>query len=204
MKKKDTMRMIFSVFVAAVAFLLLFFLMHWNLAVCALLATGLYFGFFFLLKPTRKIGGIDVETMPDGKAIQQMLDEARTDLAQIEKSKKAISNIPVRSNAEQLHETGRKILEYLNENPDKIKLARKFLTYYLDTASRLLERYVQFQDTGLRSAEVREILTKTEEALPVLNHAFEQQFTHLMEGELLDVEVDIDLLKNMLEMEGGK
>lgn len=202
--KNDTIRMIFSVLGAAAAFLLLFFLLHWELAVCALLGIGLYFGFFFLLKPSRKIGGIDVESLPDGKELQRLLDEAQADLAMIEKSKNTISNIPVRSNAEKLHETGRRILDYLNENPDKIKLARKFLTYYLDTASKLLERYVQFQETGLRSAEVREILSKTEEALPVLNQAFERQFTHLMEGELLDVEVDIDLLKNILEMEGGK
>ena len=41
-------------------------------------------------------------------------------------------------------------------------------------------------------------------ALPVLNRAFEKQFTHLMQGELLDVEADIELLKSTLKMEGGK
>ena len=41
-------------------------------------------------------------------------------------------------------------------------------------------------------------------SLPVLNKAFEKQFTHLMQGELLDVEADIELLKSTLKMEGGK
>ena len=49
-----------------------------------------------------------------------------------------------------------------------------------------------------------EILCKTAESLPVLNKAFEKQFTHLMQGELLDVEADIELLKSTLKMEGGK
>ena len=73
--------------------------------------------------------------------------------------------------------------------------------YYLDMAAKLLSRYIKFQNTGVKSPEVLEILEKTAKALPVLNTAFEKQFTHLMEGELLDVEVDIELLKNALEME---
>ena len=62
---------------------------------------------------------------------------------------------------------------------------------------------MDFQDTGLHSGEVAEILQKTGEALPVLNDAFEKQFTNLMRGELLDTEVDIELLKNTLKMEEG-
>ena len=34
-----------------------------------------------------------------------------------------------------LYATGARILTYLEENPDKIKLARRFFTYYLDTAA---------------------------------------------------------------------
>ena len=67
-----------------------------------------------------------------------------------------------------------------------------------------MNRYVEFQNTGLRSGEVTEILVRTGEALPVLNRAFERQFTRLMEGELMDVEADIELLKSTLKMEGGQ
>lgn len=84
-----------------------------------------------------------------------------------------------------------RILDYLKENPDKIKLARRFFTYYLDTTAKILERYMEFQNTGLHSEEVEHILTKTAETLPVLNRAFEGQFTHLMQGELMDVEADL-------------
>ncbi|HIX60087.1 MAG TPA: 5-bromo-4-chloroindolyl phosphate hydrolysis family protein, partial [Candidatus Blautia gallistercoris] len=110
----------------------------------------------------------------------------------------------VKQNAEVLFGTGTRILSYLQENPDKIKLARRFFNYYLDMAAKLLSRYIKFQNTGVKSPEVLEILEKTAKALPVLNTAFEKQFTHLMEGELLDVEADIELLKSTLEMEGGK
>ena len=38
----------------------------------------------------------------------------------------------------------------------------------------------------------------------MLQSAFDRQFTHLMQGELMDVEADIELLKSTLEMEGGR
>ena len=56
----------------------------------------------------------------------------------------------------------------------------------------------------IREVAVADILQKTAEALPVLNSAFEKQFAHLMQGELLDIEADIELLKSTLKMEGGK
>lgn len=201
---KDTLRMIASALIAAILFLLLFLFLHWNLIVCILLCVGVYFGLFFLLKPNRRIAGIDVESMPGGEEIQKLLDDAQTDLADIDKAVKAIADPAVQHNAQALYATGTRILAYLKENPDKIKLARRFFTYYLDTAAKLLARYVDFQNTGLHSEEVMEILCKTAESLPVLNKAFEKQFTHLMQGELLDVEADIELLKSTLKMEGGK
>ena len=201
---KDTPRMIVSVLTAALLFLLLFLFLRWNLIVCVFLCVGVYFGLFFLLKPSRKIAGIDVESMPGGEEIQKLLDDAQADLADIDRSVKAIADPAVGRDARTLYVTGTRILAYLRENPDKIKLARRFFTYYLDMAAKLLARYVDFQNTGLHSEEVTDILRKTAESLPVLNNAFEKQFTHLMQGELLDVEADIELLKSTLKMEGGK
>lgn len=201
---KDTSRMFVSVFAAAVVFLLLFLLLRWNLIVCILLCTGVYFGLFLLFRPNRKIAGIDVEALPGGEEIQQLLIDAQTDLAELDKAVKKIADPAVRRDAETLAATGVKILSYLRENPDKIRRARRFFTYYLDTAAKLLARYVDFQDTGLHSPEISDILKKTAAALPVLNSAFETQFTHLMQGELLDVEADIEVLKSALELEGGK
>ena len=69
---KDTPRMIASALIAAILFLLLFLFLHWNLIVCILLCVGVYFGLFFLLKPNRRIAGIDVESMPGGEEIQKL------------------------------------------------------------------------------------------------------------------------------------
>lgn len=199
----DTVRMIIAALSASALFLLLFLLLNWNLMVCILLCVGVYFGLFFLLKPSRKIAGMDVESLPGGEEMQKLLEDARADLLRIERAVHAIAASDVRRDGEELYAAGMRILDYLKENPDKIKLARRFFTYYLDTTAKILERYVEFQNTGLHSEEVEHILTKTAETLPVLNRAFEGQFTHLMQGELMDVEADLELLKSTLKMEDG-
>ena len=201
---KDTLQMIVSALIAAALFLLFFLFLRWNLVVCIFLSVGVYFGLFLLLKPSRKTTGIDVKSMPGGQELQKLLDDAQADLADIDKAIKSIADSAVQRDARALYATGAKILAYLKENPNKIRLARHFFTYYLDTAAKLLERYVDFQNTGLQSEEITGILRKTAESLPVLNKAFEKQFTHLMQGELLDVEADIEILMSILKLEGGK
>ncbi len=199
---KEKIRMLFAAAAASCLFLLLFLKLKWNLIFCIVLSVGIYFGLYFLLKPRRKMAGIDLETLPEGEEIEALMGEARADLEQIRKAAAAIENASCRSQAESLYGTGKSILAYLEENPKKIRQARRFFIYYLDTAASILSRYVEFQKTGLQSEEVSRILSKSEDALPVLNDAFETQFTRLMQGELMDAEVDIEMLNNALHMEG--
>ena len=196
---RDTVRMLIASMAAAILFLFLFLFLHWNLVFCILSSVGMYFGLFFLLKPCRKIAGFAVEALSGGEELSRLLNEAQKDLEHLNQASQAIVVPTVRADARALYDTGVRIFSYLQENPAKIKQARSFFTYYLDTAAKLLTRYVEFQNTGLQSDEVTEILQKTAEALPVLNNAFEQQFTHMMEGELLDAEVDIELLKSIMK-----
>ena len=201
---KEMVTALISALISCAVFLLLFLAAGWNLAAAALLCILLYFGLGLILKPRKKIGGIDVEKIQGGEEFQKLLEEARKDLKQISRAAREITNIKAKEDAEALEAGGRRILSYLEENPEKISMARRFFTYYLDTAAGLLERYIQLQETGLRTPEVTETLRKTAGTFPVLNEVFEKQFTRLMEGELMDVEAEISLLENTLKMEGGQ
>ena len=77
------------------------------------------------------------------------------------------------------------------------------------TLETLLERYQAFQKAGVRSPEVVDLLKRTEQALPLLNQAFEKQYDQLLAGELMDTQVEIDVLKvalgpELLPKEGTK
>ena len=135
-----------------------------------------YGGLLLLTKPRRRLGGIDVEQIPGGEQLEEKLRE--------------------------LHKKAGSILKYLEEHPGKIMEARRFIDYYQDTASSLLEKYVKLQETGLGSREAERLKVQTTQALLTLNRAFEGQFEKLMGNELMDMEAEIRLLKQTMEMEG--
>ena len=107
---KDSIAAVLSTALACAAFLFLFLFLHWNPAVAAVLSVLLYFAFGLLLKPRKKLGGIDIEKIQGGEELQRLLDEARKDLKQIGKAARAITNIKAREDAEALEACGKRIL----------------------------------------------------------------------------------------------
>lgn len=183
-------------------FYFLFGVLRWNFLFSAVLAVLLYMALTLLLKPVRKIGKVKVETLRDGEHLREKLEEARADLKSIERSMTKIRDLELKEESERLHRTAGNILKYLEENPGKIPQARQFIDYYQDTASQLLEKYVDLQNTGLNTEDTRRLKVQTEEAIRTLNEAFENQFQKLMSEELLDMEAELQLLRQTMKMEG--
>nr|WP_106790045.1 5-bromo-4-chloroindolyl phosphate hydrolysis family protein [Massilistercora timonensis] len=183
-------------------FYFLFGMLRWNFLFSAVLAVLLYMALTLLLKPVRKIGKVKVETLRDGEHLREKLEEARADLKSIERSMTKIRDLELKEESERLHRTAGNILKYLEENPGKIPQARQFIDYYQDTASQLLEKYVDLQNTGLNTEDTRRLKVQTEEAIRTLNEAFENQFQKLMSEELLDMEAELQLLRQTMKMEG--
>ena len=183
-------------------FYFLFGVLRWNFLFSAVLAVLLYMALTLLLKPVRKIGKVKVETLRDGEHLREKLEEARADLKSIERSMTKIRDLELKEESERLHRTAGNILKYLEENPGKIPQARQFIDYYQDAASQLLEKYVDLQNTDLNTEDTRRLKVQTEEAIRTLNEAFENQFQKLMSEELLDMEAELQLLRQTMKMEG--
>jgi 5-bromo-4-chloroindolyl phosphate hydrolysis protein len=192
---------IFGGIAGIIAFLTSIFLFNFPLPMGIIISIGIYFGVFFLTKPTYRIGSVDIDSIANGKEIKDLLDKAGYDLKIIESSGKNAKHKEIKANAEKLHHNGLNILNYLNKNPKKILSARRFLSYYLDTASDIMEKYTEFTNTNLKSKEMEEIYSKTNRALVILNEAFEKQFLKLMQNEFFDIEADINVLEKTLKMD---
>lgn len=185
----------------------LFFAIAWQILglgwiVSVILAAGVYGGLTLFTKPKRQLGGIDVEEIPGGQALEQKLAEARADFKSIGSSMESIEDPQMKLESRRLHETAGRILKYLEDHPEKIMTARRFIDYYQDTASKLLEKYVRLQKTGLSTKEADRLKGQTKQALLVLNRAFAGQFEKLMQNELMDMDADIRLLKQTMKAEG--
>lgn len=92
-------------------------------------------------------------------------------------------------------------MEFLHVNPQKISLARRFIDYYQDTASSLLEKYVKLQNTSLETEETRKLKENTKHTIQTLNTVFEKQFQKLMGDELLNLDTEIKVMEQTMNME---
>ncbi len=150
----------------------------------------------------KKIPKLKVDMLTDEMELKAMMDEAYKDLLQIRKGYMEAKHKSIQEKGEKLFNTGVNIFEHLRKNPAKIRQARRYLTYYLDTAANIMNKYIGFIETKLHDSELEDIYQKTDKALDILNEAFNKQFVKLLQNEMMDMDVDIKVLEDTLRTEG--
>lgn len=203
-KQKEVAASILAGVLSGCFFLVLLFLLQWHIFIDLILAAGTFFGLSLLLKPRRKIGRISIDMLPEGETLIMQLEEARKDFSCIEQIMQRIQEPAVKQEAMRLKQTARNILTFLEKHPEKIKSARRFIDYYQETASSLLKKYIELQDTDLRTEDVLRLQNNTLKAIGTLNTAFEEQFQKLMHSEMIDMEAEIRLLEQTVKMENER
>lgn len=186
---------------AGAVFTALLFLLEWSVLIDIPISAGVYAGLYLITKPRRRIGGIDIEFIENGDELEKKLAEAREDHESIKRSAENVRDITVRAEVQKLIETSGRIIEYLEKNPSKIRLARQFIDYYQDTTSKLLAKYIGLQDANIETDRIICLKKDTRNAFDTLNKAFSGQFEKLMRGELTDMQAEIELLEQTAKME---
>ena len=201
-KGKETFSIIMSVILALGLFLFLLAGLGWNLILCMVLGAAAYAAFSLLLRPVKKIGKVDAESLDNGEYLSDRLAEAAGDYSRMKKAVEKIREEPLRTECGGLLRLAENILKYLTDNPEKIPGARRYIDYYQETAANVLENYVELKETGLSTKETEKVLKNTRESVSTLAAAFKMQFEKLMQNELMDMEADLNLLKQTLRSEG--
>ena len=202
MKKGQLRQLVLSLGAGIAVFLVLALGLHWSFLFSAALGVGIYLGLWFLLAPKADPITLYFAQRPDGGEMQALMEEAERDLKAIRSAAGRITDVRTHEDALALTETGDRLYCYLREHPEKISSANRFLIYYLDTVGRILGQYVNFQDAGLGTSEVREFQRKVRAILPKLKTGFEEQFSQLMASERFDAEADMKVMEGLLNTEG--
>lgn len=195
---------IISAAAAGGIFIILLFLLKWSIFIDLPVAVGTYVGLYLITKSKRRIGNTDIDFIENGEQLEKKLDEAKEDYNSIKQSIHKIIDLQVKNEAEQLAKTSAAIIEYLENNPLKIRHAGQFIDYYQDSASRLLSKYINLQNSNIETAEIIQLKKDTQSALCTLNKAFNEQFEKLMRGEVIDMQAEIDVLEQTVKMEMDK
>lgn len=172
-----------------------------DVIVSAMLAAGVYIGAVFLLKPTIRFGGISVDTIKNGEELRKLVEAAYTEMTQISDEISAIADAVVKSSAQKVYDGAFRIIQYVEQNPDKYTQARRFFTYYLDMTHKIIRKYNDFIESRLNTDEMNSVLEQTQKALTILEQTFTSILSNLMRNEIMDIEADVSLLESMYKSE---
>jgi 5-bromo-4-chloroindolyl phosphate hydrolysis protein len=146
--------------------------------------------------------GVQITGTSDMSAedIQQMLEAGEKRAAEIEQAAKAVSDPDFTKAVADVLVTVRSIFDYLAKNPGRVKRARKFLSYYLDTTLFIVRSYADLQASD--DPDIAATRKKMLDVLGTIKAAFDKQLAVLLQNDVLDIDAEIEVLRSSLKSEG--
>lgn len=115
-----------------------------------------------------------------------------------------IKDNKVKYQIKNLRRTAADIDKYLDENPDKVKIVRRYKEFYQDTALEFISKYLICQEEHSERDGFEEMTSNAVRTLILFNRAFEEQYAKLCEDQFADFNLDSETLNRILEGELGR
>lgn len=166
-----------------------------SLAFAAVAALGFHLAYGFEPLGRPRAFGLGDER---SRKVAEALAEAEDRLLDLARTAAAINNPELKARVERISVQGRGILEQIADRPTDLYRARKFLNVYLEGVQQVAEGYARTH----RLAESRELEQNFRNVLVSVEQVFEEQRQKLLRTDVLDLDVQIEVLKKQLEREG--
>lgn len=95
-----------------------------------------------------------------------------------------------------------RIFVCVKDHPEKLRLTRRLMNYYIPSVMKLLSVYQDLEKQPIQGENIQKTRGEIESSLDTLNDALETMFDELFQEEALDVSADIQVLKTMLTQDG--
>ena len=130
------------------------------------------------------------------------LDEYEKILKEIREINDKIPGEEFSAKISRLEDLTAKIFKIVQNQPEKQKKLRKFISYYLPTSMKLLHNYQQMDAQGIEGKNISEAKQQIEETMDTMISAFERQLDALFSTENMDVSADIAAMQNLMKADG--
>jgi len=153
-----------------------------------------------------RVPQLDLEELEDERAqyLQENFDKATTDFKFIEEARKNITDKELSAQISRLQHVAKNLLTHLEKNPERIPLAYKFIDYYQDRAVKIVKQYQDLEATELSTDRVRELKEKMKLMLSSLDAAYEDQFEHVINEQIISADAELKVMEQQLDAEGIK
>ena len=185
--------------------------------------TGMYIGcpgVFLLLaslflpkaKDTKGTGRMNVHALPkkelaalpesDRDTLGALYEKTQRDYITIEQTLPSLRDPAFADELAALQPIAVRIMDYMERHPEKIALARKFVTYYQDRTAALAKEYLELERTGVETPQVEATKAKIRQTLQTMDEAYTAEFEKLLADKLLDVDAELKVMEQTLAADG--
>ncbi len=160
-----------------------------------LCALGFHLAYGFGLRHKPSITKVYAAYDPD---VVETLGQAEGKIVAIEQAATELNSFELTQRLNRITTQAREILNMIAKNPTDIRRARKFMYVYLDGAQRVSEGYAKTH-RHINSGELDENFRRV---LHTIEDVFIEQRAKLLENDVMDLDIQIEVLKTQLENEG--
>ena len=131
----------------------------------------------------------------------EIIREGRAAMRRIRHANDLIPDPELSAQIDSIENSCGQILSVLEQRPQLLSQLRTFLRYYLPTTLRLLEARAKLEnDAG--SPKAREVRARISQAVGEIDKAFRKQAEALDEYRFIDLESEMDVMRDMLKSDG--
>ena len=176
-----------------------------NYLIVILMTTGVIFGgkAFWDWKKNRT-PQLDLDELEEERAqyLQENFDKATADYNQLEAAADNLSDRELANQIRRMQRTAKSLLNHLEKNPERIALAHKFIDYYQDRAVKIVKQYQELEETNLSTERVQELKTRMKQTLAALDAAYQDQFEHVLNDQIISADAELTVMEQQLDAEG--
>lgn len=142
-----------------------------------------------------------VEPIAEDAGVADVVRQGRDALARMRRADEIIADAELSAQIVSIEESCEQILSILEQRPQVLPQLRTFLRYYLPTTLKLLDARAKLEH-GANTPRAWQVRTRVSEAIGEIDKAFHKQVEALDEYRFIDLESEMDVLRDMLRADG--
>ena len=141
------------------------------------------------------------QTIGEDAGVDEVIRSGYDAMRRIRHANDIIADEALSAHIDSIESSCGQILSILEQRPQLLPQLRTFLRYYLPTTLKLLDARARLENTA-STRKAREVRTRISEAVGVIDKAFLKQVEALDEYRFIDLESEMDVLRDMLKSDG--
>lgn len=191
---------IINTIVGIIIFAILFMGLKLNAIVAGIVTLLVYFGSSLLFAPDNKMMILGIKDSNKRKEYENLLNDGYENCQKLVQLSTEIKNPSIKQECNNIINQINNILKYLSKHPDKIGQSKKFFTYYLETIVKIMNSYSEISSQNVHTQEIEQVMNNVENSLTTIDKSLQDQFTKMLQNDALDLDTEVDLLKNSINM----